>query len=328
MEDLGALAQVVGQLAAQQGQLATQLGQLGGMHAQQAAQQAALVQALHANAQAQPAQAPAANGGNVLSQVLKAIKPPEYSGEKDALELDTWFFSMGEYFSSMPGITEDQKVLVAGLVLKGQAATWWRDLSTRPAATRPQTWQEFKDALTVMFMPVDRAKVARDKLRNAHQRERDSLISYTTYMRSLFLSIPDIAEGEKVDRFVGGLIPSLRKEVLMRDATTLEEAIKIATKHDALRRTFGKGYNELNWKHPYRGSFTTRSADHRKDDPMELGAIEMQNKTTGKGLNKKGKCFNCGKEGHHIHECPEPRKPRKNPGPDRKNGPWRRPRGE
>jgi hypothetical protein len=127
MEDFGALAQVVGQIA-------NQLGQLGSMQAQQCAQHAALVQALHAQARAQvqahvPVQAPAAHGGNVLSQALKAIKLPEYCGEKDALDLDTWFFSMGEHFSTMPGITEDQKVLIAGLVLEGQAATWWRDLS-------------------------------------------------------------------------------------------------------------------------------------------------------------------------------------------------------
>jgi hypothetical protein len=68
---------------------------------------------------------------------LKAIKPPEYAGEEDASELDTWTFRMETYFATVPVVADDQKLLLVGLVLKGQAATWWRDVSQKPVEQRP-----------------------------------------------------------------------------------------------------------------------------------------------------------------------------------------------
>lgn len=49
-------------------------------------------------------------------------------------------------------------------------------------------------------MPVNRERLARDRMANACQRERDNLATYTNYMRRLFMAIPDISEGEKLDR--------------------------------------------------------------------------------------------------------------------------------
>jgi hypothetical protein len=110
-------------------------------------------------------------------------------------------------------------------------------------------------------------------------------------MRSLFLSIPDMAEGEKVDRYVSGLLPHIRKEVLMQDPATLEEAVRTASKHDALRRTFG--VYELD--HSVEDRFEDSVGNG--NDPMELGAMMID-----------FQCWNCGKSGHKARDCSEPRK--------------------
>jgi hypothetical protein len=327
-----ALANTIGQLAAHMAQLGNVQSQQAQHHTELAQHHNELVQALQQQAQAQAAQVQAAHvagqGNAAMTQALKAIKPPSFAGEKDVLELDTWSFQMEKYFATMPAMTEAQKVLVAGLALKGQAATWWRDMDQRPADQQPQTWQAFKDALTSMFMPVGRADIARDRLANVRQREKDSLGAYVQYMRQLFLAIPDIAEGEKLDRFKRGLLPYLQKEVILKKPATLEAAIEIATLHEGLRRSLPRWMGSNFRTQPFRAQQSPHSgpSSQARDDPMELGLVRHENGKKGfpPGPARKGSCYNCGKAGHYSHECPDPRK---NTG--RKNGQWRpRPKAE
>jgi hypothetical protein len=145
-------------------------------------------------------------------------------------------------------------------------------------------------------------------------------------MRSLFLSISDIAEGEKVDRYVSGLLPHLQKEVLLKDPVTLEDAIRIATRHDALSHSvrlseplgFYTRERSAHASQPKNGNGHGNGRVQESDDamenghgdPMELGAMELE-----------PKCYNCGKRGHRMRECAEPQKKGKG-----RDGPWRRPR--
>ena len=55
---------------------------------------------------------------------------------------------------------------------------------------RPQNWEAFVAELKRMFLPLDRARLAWEKLARAKQRERDSVTSYTSYMRSIFFALP------------------------------------------------------------------------------------------------------------------------------------------
>ena len=48
------------------------------------------------------------------------------------------------------------------------------------------------------------------------------------------MAIPDISEGEKLDRYVRGQ-PMLRKEVIMRDPSSFDEAVGMAVRFDSLR---------------------------------------------------------------------------------------------
>ena len=64
-------------------------------------------------------------------------------------------------------------VLYAAILLKDNAMAWWRhhvDLSDRKIVPRKTGWEDFCAAIQLAFEPVNRFKIARDKLAEVKQR--------------------------------------------------------------------------------------------------------------------------------------------------------------
>jgi hypothetical protein len=265
------------------------------------------LQSTYAAPVAGPSTAPA-NPNTALRELSKNIKLQWYYGEKDSAELDTWVFQMEEYFAATPGLGEADKVRFGGVNLRGQAAAWWRDVGKTDK--RPATWEAFVSELSRMFMPVARAQVARQKLAGARQRDKESVTSYISYLRRLYLSIPRISEDEKVDRFIRGLSPHLQDKVGDKlderdegEQITFEQAAGIAAKIEARQA----GRRRTNWRSD-RGGETTGPT------PMELGAMQGNNGHKGppgqKDRPKGNGCWHCGEEGHIARHCPKKKNPK------------------
>jgi len=116
---------------------------------------------------------------------------------------------------------------------------------------------------------------------------KDTVDGYVSkYLAALSL-VQDASEGEKVQRFLEGLSPSLGQKILLEDPQELERAVKMAL--------------QLQQK----GILTPTS---RTQDvvPMELGATQLfrLSPTEREELRRRGACFRCRGLGHVARDCP------------------------
>jgi Ty3 transposon capsid-like protein/Zinc knuckle len=250
-----------------------------------------------------PVQGPVPHSDPV-AQLVRTLKPAPYSGMRSETSLDTWLFQLGQYFEAVHIQDDGQRIRVAGMLLAGQAAEWYRDLFQHHQYEQPLTWHAFEEAMKTMFQPLGREIHARDRLAVAVQRNKDSLSQYTAYMRSLFLSIPNISEDEKLDRYVRGLQLTLQKEVRPRQPSTFDEAVTMAMRFDALRGTMRDPVQH------YTNRSNNQRTQHSHTD-MEIDAMQTaEQKNNDKQKGKwRPQCYNCLKYGHFAKDCRSPRHP-------------------
>ncbi|KAJ9522563.1 hypothetical protein QJQ45_008332 [Haematococcus lacustris] len=146
-------------------------------------------------------------------------------------------FKLKEVFSLTPGLTDEQKIISTGVRLTGTAAAWY--LSVRSTTVPPFTWDTFKAALQAAFLTQSESAKARDQLHLARQKPNQSAQSFATFLRGLFMHIPNITVDEQLDRLRRGLHPHLKAMVDIHSPTTFEQAVKIAVAHDSACRDAG-----------------------------------------------------------------------------------------
>lgn len=118
------------------------------------------------------------------------------------------------------------------------------------------------------FVPVESWQVARDKLARLNQ--RTSVATYNEEFTSLMLSIPDMTEQDRVDKYVRGLKLGPKKEVMIRRCKTLADAMATADRVDAVF------YSVRNWGRPSVATSAGNNADG--PTPMELGQVRPSSK--------------------------------------------------
>ena len=165
---------------------------------------------------------------------IKPIKPEAYNGKRDFLAVSTWLYKMEQYLNLAQALnpdmemTEAQRITFASTFFTGPASTSWYTLVQ--SNTIPETWQEFKQKVGQEFVPSDHVRRARDKLRNL--KHSTTVAKYLMEFRNTVLTIPEMHDGEKWDRFISGLKKEVRLEVLTSNVPTFEEAAKVALRVD------------------------------------------------------------------------------------------------
>lgn len=156
----------------------------------------------------------------------------------------------------------------------------------------PDTWDGFKNAIIKEFIPEDHSRRAREWIKRCKQ--TGSVYKYISAFRNVTLAVHNVREGEKFDRFVDGLKPNIRIEVMKSNVRTIEDASKIAMRIDS---AIWHNYNDQ--------SYQRSSPAKQEATPMEIGNFE---KASRKPLNadekkqreidrKNKACFVCQKSG-------------------------------
>lgn len=98
-------------------------------------------------------------------------------------------------------------------------------------------WIEFKSALSAEFVPPDHVGRARDRL---HRLKHTSSVSkYLSKFGNETLTIPEMSDWEKLDRFCTGLKYEIRVEVLKSTVHTFKESTAVALGIDSALWTAG-----------------------------------------------------------------------------------------
>ena len=100
-------------------------------------------------------------------------------------------------------LNDQTKMNFSSTLLTGTPSNWW--FMKVMAQATPQTWDGFKDAVRAEFIPFDHVRRTRDKVRKLVQ--HTSVAKYLNEFRNLVLTIPDMNDGEKLDKFCAVLNP-------------------------------------------------------------------------------------------------------------------------
>ncbi|GAQ89949.1 hypothetical protein KFL_005810010, partial [Klebsormidium nitens] len=146
--------------------------------------------------------------------------------------VENFIFDCEMYFQGME-TPVDKQVYLAASLLTGSAKSWWRYTCLAHGGNETlYSWDAFSDELLSRFRAVNSTRHARDKL--AGLRQDGSVRTYAQTMQELSLQVPGIQDEELLDRFIRGLKPRTRQEVIMREPETFEEAVKLAHRYDSL----------------------------------------------------------------------------------------------
>ena len=146
----------------------------------------------------------------------------------------------------------------------------------------PLTWLDFRTTVISEFVPPDHVRRARDMPRRLKQ--SSSVSQYFSEFRNVILTIPDMSDGEKLDRFCTGLKYEIRVEVLNSAVGTFEDATSVALRIDSALWTAGQGCLPV-----------SSSVQVEKPVPMEIGNFETLGTKNSQRQNDldKNACFTC-----------------------------------
>jgi hypothetical protein len=279
-----------------------------------------MLQAL-AEAQATQLAAQAAWQSNVVTPQPRAMPQevrvegltmPKYSGRMDEsislyIHQVNTFFQAKNIDPSESAATQQRCLAIVAANLRGLAAAWYQE-RVQSTGTLPSTLMEFEEELRREFEPADLQERLRDQLSQLKQSHCKDLMEYIAKYRRICTQICEMTERDKIAWFNRGLRIRTREEVQYRRCGSVTEAIQTALEFERAH-SFSLGLQGRNKNKDRRQENrfqAPRPQRQREPDDME---IDNANVRTSNNPDRKpsGACFNCGKTGHYIAQCRQPK---------------------
>ncbi|GKB36865.1 putative reverse transcriptase domain-containing protein [Tanacetum coccineum] len=159
-----------------------------------------------------------------------ACNPKEYDGKGGVVVLTRWIEKM-ESVQDMSGCSIDQKVKYTAGSFVGKALTWWnsqiRTLSQEVAVS--MSWNDFKFMMIEEFCPSHEMQKLETELWN-HVMVGAGHAAYTDRFHELARLVPHLVtpESRKIERYVYGLAPQIRRMVAATEPKTMQKAVQIS----------------------------------------------------------------------------------------------------
>ncbi|CAI7835255.1 unnamed protein product [Closterium sp. NIES-53] len=180
---------------------------------------------------------------------LKPQCPPCFDpSQRGGPTVQAWLFTMNVFFDANYASEDSAKIRYAMSLLRGPAMDWWRvivtkstDYQTLPARegqTGPwapsyfvevpqyHTWDACCAGLRARFEPIAASIAARQRLRT--WRQFGSVQDYTSGFLALCEQVGYMHEGERIDRYIGGLKHEIAKEIQMHNITEFNKILAMA----------------------------------------------------------------------------------------------------
>ncbi|GKB31254.1 putative reverse transcriptase domain-containing protein [Tanacetum coccineum] len=222
-----------------------------------------------------------------------------------------------KFVQDMSGFSIDQKVKYTAGSFVGKALTWWnsqiRTLSREVAIS--MSWNDFKFMMIEEFCPSHEMEKLEIELWN-HAMVGAGHVAYIDRFHELARLVPHLVtpESRKIERYVYGLAPQIRRMVAATEPKTIQKAVQIsgALSDEAVRNgsikkvkkrgNVGEPSKDKNGKDDNKrtrigNAFASTANPDCRGVPRNVNPVNARNLTIRA-------CYECGSTDHVRSACP------------------------